>query len=160
MVNPSRRRDAVKYLLGRHPVSERRACNLVGQYRSTQRYSPAPPEFELQLVRRMNELAAMYPRWGYRKIWELLRTEGFAVNKKRIERLRRLEGHKVPAPKRSHGQKAVWWPGGVDVEPAGRAPERDLVLRLRCLADRGRPGAADPERRGRVHPALPGLPRR
>ena len=55
---------------------------------------------ELQLVKRMNELAQEYPRWGYRKIWELLRSEGFAVNKKRIERLWRLEGHKVPAPKK------------------------------------------------------------
>jgi transposase-like protein len=36
MVSPSRRRDAVTYLCRRHPVSERRACKLVGQYRSTQ----------------------------------------------------------------------------------------------------------------------------
>lgn len=107
MVSPSRRRDAVKYLLKRHPVSERRACNLVGQYRSTQRYSPQPAEFEQRLLARMNELAAEYPRWGYRKICDLLRAEGFAVNYKRIERLWRLEGHKVPAPKKKHGQKAV-----------------------------------------------------
>lgn len=107
MVSPSRRRDAVKYLLGRHPVSERRACNLVGQYRSTQRYLPLPAEFEQRLVRRMNELADEYPRWGYRKICDLLRAEGFAVNYKRIERLWRREGHKVPARKRKHGQKAL-----------------------------------------------------
>jgi putative transposase len=110
MVSPSRRRDAVTYLCRRHPVSERRACKLVGQHRSTNRYRAQPPEFELRLVARMNELADAYPRWGYRRIWELLRREGFAVNKKRIERLWRLEGHKVPAAKRSHGQKAV---GGV-----------------------------------------------
>jgi putative transposase len=110
MVSPSRRRDAVSYLCRRHPVSERRACKLVGQYRSTQRYSAQPPEFELRLVKRMNDLATEHPRWGYRKIWQLLRLEGFAVNKKRIERLWRLEGHKVPATKKTHGQKAV---GGV-----------------------------------------------
>jgi transposase InsO family protein len=107
MVSPSRRRDAVKYLVKRHPVSERRACNLVGQHRSTQRYSRLPDDFERRLVARMNELAATYPRWGYRKICDLLRAEGFAVNYKRIERLWRREGHKVPAPKRKHGQKAV-----------------------------------------------------
>jgi len=107
MVSPSRRRDAVKYLLGRHPVSERRACKLVGQYRSTQRYVPVPGDLETRLTARMNELAAEYPRWGYRRIWQLLRQEGFAVNKKRVERLWRLEGHKVPAQKKRHGQKAV-----------------------------------------------------
>ena len=110
MVSPSRRRDAVTYLCRRHRVSERRACRLVGQHRSTNRYRPAPAEFELRLVARMNELADCYPRWGYRRIWQLLRQEGFAVNKKRVERLWRLEGHKVPAQKRNHGQKAV---GGV-----------------------------------------------
>lgn len=73
-------------------MSERRACRLVGQDRSTQRYSPMPAEFEQRVVKRMNELAVEYPRWGYRKVWALLRAEGFAVNRKRIERLWRLEG--------------------------------------------------------------------
>ena len=68
MVSPSRRRDAVKYLLGRHPVSERRACQLVGQHRSTQRYCEQPPEFELRLVKRMNAIADQHPRWGYRPV--------------------------------------------------------------------------------------------
>ena len=87
MVSPSRRRDAVKYLVGRHPVSERRACKLVGQHRSTNRYRAVAPEFELRLIGRMNELAAAHPRYGYRRIWALLRAEGLEVNRKRIERL-------------------------------------------------------------------------
>jgi putative transposase len=107
MVSPSRRRDAVKYLLKRHPVSERRACSLVGQYRSTQRYSGVPSDLELRLVKRMNELAVQYPRWGYRMVWRLLRTEGFEVNVKRVQRLWRLEGHNVPAQRKKYGQKAV-----------------------------------------------------
>ena len=41
MVSPARRRDAVRYLVGRHKVSERRACQVVDQHRSTQRYAPA-----------------------------------------------------------------------------------------------------------------------
>ena len=106
MVSPQRRRDAVRYLVGRHPVSERRACNLLGQHRSTQRYVPAPPELEERLVERMNVLAARHPRYGYRRIWALLRGEGFEVNRKRVERLWRLEGHKVPAQRKSTGQKA------------------------------------------------------
>jgi len=81
-------------------VSERRACQVVGQHSSTQRYRPEPPELELRLAARMNELAAAHPRWGYRKIWSLLRGEGFPVNRKRVERLWRLEGHRVP-PRRT-----------------------------------------------------------
>jgi putative transposase len=106
MVSPSRRRDAVTYLCRRHRVSERRACRLVGQHRSTNRYRAVAPELELRLVRRMNELAALYPRYGYRRIWALLRAEGLVVNRKRVERLWRLEGHKVPTARKSTGQKA------------------------------------------------------
>jgi putative transposase len=108
MVSPARRRDAVRYLVGRHTVSERRACKLVGQHRSTQRYSPAPPEYELRLVKEMNRLAAAHPRWGYRTVWSLLRADGWQVNRKRIERLWRLEGHRVPPRKsRDSGKKAT-----------------------------------------------------
>jgi putative transposase len=55
----------------------------------------------------MNELAAAHPRYGYRRIWALLRGAGFRVNRKRIERLWRAEGHRVP-PRRSQasGRKA------------------------------------------------------
>jgi putative transposase len=59
------------------------------------------------LTQRMNELAARHPRYGYRRIWALLRSEGFEGNHKRIERLWRLAGHKVPPRRRSSGQKAV-----------------------------------------------------
>ncbi len=116
MVSPTRRRDAAVHLQRRHKVSERRACRLVGQHRSTQRYERLPAEYELRLVGRMNELAAAHPRWGYRRVWSLLRSEGWRVNRKRIERLWRLEGHRVP-PRRSSNlgsraqgtaEQAVW----------------------------------------------------
>jgi len=74
MVSPARRRDAVAYLMRRHPVSERRACLLVGQHRSTQRYERVAPEYEIKLVDRMNVLAAAHPRYGYRRVCALLRT--------------------------------------------------------------------------------------
>jgi transposase InsO family protein len=79
----------------------------VGQHRSTQRYERQPAELELRLVKRMNELASAHPRYGYRRVWALLRTEGFLVNRKRVERLWRVEGHRVP-PRRSQasGKKA------------------------------------------------------
>lgn len=57
MVSPTRRRDAVNYLTRRHRVSERRACKVIGQHRSTQRYQRIAPDFEQKLVKRMNQLA-------------------------------------------------------------------------------------------------------
>jgi len=107
MVSPARRRAAVVYLTKRHKVSQRRACRVVDQHRSTQRYAALVPDYELRLVKRMNELAAVHPRYGYRRVWALLRTEGWRVNRKRIERLWRLEGHRVP-PRRvmASGKKA------------------------------------------------------
>jgi putative transposase len=115
-VSPARRRDAVRYLVGRRKVSERRACRLLEQHRSTQRYAKVQPDYELRLVARMNELAAAHPRYGYRRIWSLLRSEGWRVNRKRIARLWRLEGHRVPprrsqaSGKRAQGtaEQAIW----------------------------------------------------
>jgi putative transposase len=76
MVSPSRRRAAVAHLRRRFGVSERRACRVVGQHRSTERYVAVAGDFELQLVARMNQLAAKHPRYGYRIVWALLRGEG------------------------------------------------------------------------------------
>jgi len=107
MVSPERRRAAVAYVMKRHKFSERKACRLVGQNRSTQRYCPAAPEEEQRLIRAMNELAEKHPRWGYRMICRLLRDDGWTVNAKRIERLWRLEGHRIPPPRvKESGRRA------------------------------------------------------
>ena len=108
MVSPARRRDAVTYLMRRHKVSQRRACRLVGQHRSTQRYAPIVPAEELKLVVAMNELANANPRWGYRRVHVLLQRDGWKVNRKRIERLWRLEGHRVP-PRRMKDSGGKAW---------------------------------------------------
>ena len=76
-------------------VSERRACRVLGQARSTQRREPKIGEDEDELVARMTQLASEYGRYGYLRITALLRREGWQVNHKRIERLweaRRPEG--------------------------------------------------------------------
>jgi transposase InsO family protein len=96
MVSPARRREAVKHLVRRFRVSERRACRVLGQHRSTQRYEPVPADYEQSLVKRMNELAAENPRWGYRTITTLLVGEGWKVNHKRVRRLWVQEGNRVP----------------------------------------------------------------
>ena len=78
-------------------VSQRRACEVLGQPRSTQRYqAKEDTEEEQRLVARMHELVRKHPRYGYRLITGTLRLEGWQVNFKRIYRLWRREGFKVP----------------------------------------------------------------
>ncbi len=83
-------------------VSERRACAVLGQHRSTQRKAPQGREDEERLTARHHRLARQYGRYGYRKIAALLRVAGWVVNDKRVERIWRREGLKVPykQPKR------------------------------------------------------------
>jgi transposase InsO family protein len=84
-------------------VSERRACLVLEQARTTQRYIPFVSDEEEQLVTRIIELATKYGRYGYRMMTGLLREEGWRVNHKRVERIWRREGLKVPKkqPKRA-----------------------------------------------------------
>jgi len=78
-------------------VSQRRACKALGQPRSTQRYQAKQDSVEEQrLVARMHELVRQHPRYGYRMITGKLKLEGWRVNFKRIYRLWRREGFKVP----------------------------------------------------------------
>jgi putative transposase len=81
-------------------VSERRACRVTGQHRSTQRYEPAESSGEAHLVKEMRALATRQPRFGYRRIAALLRAQGWDVNDKRVHRLWRREGLKVPQRQR------------------------------------------------------------
>jgi len=92
----------VRRQLGGSQVSERRTCKVLGQVRSTQRRAPFVSGDEPMLVKRMVELATQYGRYGYRRITAMLRLEGWNVNHKRIQRLWRREGLKVPSkqPKR------------------------------------------------------------
>jgi len=84
-------------------VSERRACRVLEQARSTQRHKPYVPDDEAKLVSDIIRLAERYGRYGYRMITGLLKLDGWQVNHKRVERIWRREGLKVPKkqPKRS-----------------------------------------------------------
>ena len=68
-------------------VSERRACRVLGQNCSTQRWPRSLREDEAQLTADIIRLAEQYGRYGYRRITALLRREGWAVNAKRVERI-------------------------------------------------------------------------
>jgi transposase InsO family protein len=108
LVSPARRRAAVDHLVGKFKVSQRRACRVVGQHRSSQRYEPVPTDFEQQLVAAMAKLADRYPRFGYRRVHAMLVADGWTVNVKRVERLWHREGLRVPPPRsKQSGQKAI-----------------------------------------------------
>ena len=119
-------------------VSERRACRVLGQPRSTQRHAPRVADDEERLTARIVALAGRYGRYGYRMVAGLLRDEGWKVNHKRIERLWRREGLKVPQkqPKR----RRLWLNDGSCIR---LRPERsDHVWSYDFVADRthdGRP---------------------
>jgi len=83
-------------------VSERRACAVIGQPRATQRRRLLVRDDEEALTAAVVRLATLYGRYGYRRITALLRDEGWRVNLKRVYRIWRREGLKVPQkhPKR------------------------------------------------------------
>lgn len=90
-MRPAQRRAAVAYAQARFGLSQRRTCRLVGAGRSTVRYRSRRREDGV-VRRRLRELAAERPRFGYRRLHARLRREGITVNHKRIERLYREEG--------------------------------------------------------------------
>jgi len=92
----------VEHVIAALGVPERRACQVLGQHRSTQRKPPSPPGDEIGLTADIIALATQYGRYGYRRITALLRHAGWQVNRKRVERIWRREGLKVPTrqPKR------------------------------------------------------------
>ena len=96
----AQRRQSVRQLQQTFGVSQRRACRVLGQPRSTQRQTPKTSQEEERLVRRMLELVRQHPRWGYRRITVLLGREGWRVNRKRVYRLWRQQGLKVPRKQR------------------------------------------------------------
>ena len=91
-------------LRDRFGVSERRACRTLRLSRSTYRYAPLERDDEAPLTRRIIHLAAAYGRYGYRRITALLRLEGWRVNHKRVERIWRREGLKVPKKQPRRGR--------------------------------------------------------
>lgn len=84
-------------LVDRLGLSERRACRIAGQNRSTQRYCPQAAPDDAALRARLRKISEQRPRWGYRRAHGHLLTEGWSVNKKRVQRIWREEGLRVPA---------------------------------------------------------------
>ncbi|WP_156420718.1 IS3 family transposase [Aureimonas sp. AU22] len=104
LLSPARRRACVDHVMTMTKLSERRVCRALGQHRSTQRQVPRGRDDEEQLTADLIELARRYGRYGYRKIAVLLRDAGWVVNDKRVERIWRREGLKVPAKQPKRGR--------------------------------------------------------
>src|SRR3954471_10132380 len=86
-------------------ISQRRACAIVGQHRSTQRHEPAEPDPDRDVRERLRGFAKRHPRWGYRRAHAVLRREGHALNRKKVQRLWREEGLRVPPKRRKRRRR-------------------------------------------------------
>lgn len=98
MVGPREEREAVRVARDEVRLSERHACGLIGMHRGSWRYRPSQPN-DGELRARLQELAAERVRFGYRRLWAMLRreknadgTRRWAVNHKRVHRIYREEG--------------------------------------------------------------------
>jgi putative transposase len=100
VVGPARKREAVAHLEGVLEVSERRACKVMVQARSTQRYRGRKRSKDAALAAELRRLSAAHPRAGYRMATARRRRAGMEINAKRVQRLWRQEGLKVPRRQR------------------------------------------------------------
>jgi len=119
-------------------VSQRRACRIVEQPRSTQRKKVKESQREARLRERIVELASEYGRYGYRRITALLQEEGWRVNHKRVERVWKQEGLKVP--KKQPKRKRLWLNDGSCVRL--RPTHRNHVWSYDFVACRTKDGRA------------------
>ncbi len=123
-------------LQDRFSVSERRACQIAGQHRSTQRHEPTEAPDDGALRARLRELSRERPRWGYRRAHARLLEEGWSLNRKRVQRLWREQGLRVPARRRKRQRL------GASTVPAERlqAERPDHVWALDFQFDQTRDG--------------------
>ncbi|NJL31100.1 MAG: IS3 family transposase [Phycisphaerales bacterium] len=110
LLSPARKRQAVTHVQEELGVSQRRACQVLGQARAVQRYTPQVRDDEDRLTGRIIELAAVYGRYGTPRITALLHQEGWRINHKRVERIWRQAGLKVPRKQPKRGR--LWFNDG------------------------------------------------
>jgi putative transposase len=138
MTSPARRRPVVKRVQEVFSLSELRVCRAIERSRSSQRYMPQIPDKDETLTMRIVSLAVQYGRYGYRRITALLRAEGWWVNHKKVERIWRLEGLKVPQKQPKRGR--LWLNDGSCVRLRPQHPNHvwsyDFVM---DTTDDGRP---------------------
>lgn len=122
--------------MGKLNVSERRVCRVIGQPRSTQRLYRVFRGDEDYLRAEIVRLARAYGRYGHRRITALLKRQGWQVNHKRVERIWREEGLKVP--KRQPKRGRLWLNDGSCIRL--RPTHRNHVWSYDFVADRTHDG--------------------
>jgi len=136
-LSPAKRRAAIEHVKVVFPeVSERRFCRLMSQARSTQRRRLKRRPDEDMLTGRVMELAVVFGRYGTPRITALLRREGWRINHKRVERIWKREGLKVPSRQRKRGR--IWLNDGSCVRR--RAEYRNHVWSYDFVEDQTRDG--------------------
>jgi putative transposase len=126
----------VDHVRSQLPISERRACSVVGQPRATQRRKPKIRDDEAALTEAIVRLAKTYGRYGYRRVRQLLVDEGWRVSVKRVYRIWRREGLKVPKKQPKRGR--LWLNDGSCIR---LRPERpDHVWSYDFVQDRTQDG--------------------
>jgi putative transposase len=108
VVTPAARREAARYLRQANEMSERRACRVIGTDRTSVRYQGVRPD-DMDRRERLKAWPRNGRRFGYRRLYVLLRREGHVVNKKRVQRLYREERLTV---RRRSGRKRAMGRGG------------------------------------------------
>ncbi|QTI81070.1 IS3 family transposase (plasmid) [Roseomonas marmotae] len=136
LLSAARRRAAVGHVRAALGVSERFACRVLGQHRSTQRQAPGLPDDEAALTAAITGLARQYGRYGYRRITALLRVEGWCCNHKRVERIWRREGLRVPGRQPKRGR--LWLNDGSCIRLRPERPQH--VWAYDFVEDRTRDG--------------------
>ncbi|ELY2043108.1 IS3 family transposase [Enterobacter ludwigii] len=103
LLTTGQKREAVVLMCDATGLSQRRACRLTGLSLSTCRYDAQRPAADAHLSGRITELALERRRFGYLRIWQLLRREGLHVNHKRVYRIYHLNGLSVKRRRRRKG---------------------------------------------------------
>ena len=110
-------------LAARFGVSQRRACNVIGAHRSTMRLTPPPTTTEETELRAwLRAFSTTRPRWGWRRAAKMARRAGWKVNNKRIRRLWRAEGLRVP--QRRHKKRLT----GIGINVGAMCPIRPNIV--------------------------------
>lgn len=138
MTSPAKRRETIQQVQETLQVSERRVCRAIGQARSTQRYQRVKQDDEARLTEAIVRLASQYGRYDYRRVTGLLRNDGWKENHKRVERIWRAEGLKVPPKQPKRGR--LWLNDGSCIRLRAEYPRH--VWSYDFVADRTHDGRA------------------
>ena len=105
-MSPGHKKAVVQAAVESGLCSGRAGCRILKLSRSAYRYrSGQRRDRQQEIVKRIHALTDENPRYGYRRITALLRQEGWNVGKRQVQRLRRLEGLRVPPTKRKYARR-------------------------------------------------------